>query len=98
MFLDLYLAGLLHLFGAVIFKRFEERTPLRKSLRKLVFIHGIAALLAFTVGRPWTLIWIFGMFGFGLVFHFWWTRKHHIHPLTAEPHAEYYVLRGWELL
>jgi formate-dependent nitrite reductase membrane component NrfD len=97
MFLDLYIAAMLHLFGAVIFKRFEERTPLRKSVFKLVFIHGVTALLAFTVGRPWTLVWIIFMFGLGLTFHFGWTLKHHIHPVTAEPRAEYYALRGWEM-
>jgi hypothetical protein len=97
MFFDLYLAAMIHLLGAIIFKRFEERTPMHKSLRKVVFIHGIAAVLVFTVGRPWSLIWIFGMFGLGLVFHFWWANKHHIHPVTAEPRAEYYALRGWEM-
>ncbi len=96
MLLDLYLAGLLYSFGAVIFNRFEERTAISKRLRKLVFYHGIAALLVFTVGRPWSLLWIFGMMSIGLTFHFWWTLKHQIHPLTAEPRETYYALRGWE--
>ena len=95
MIIDLYLGALLHGLGMIVFKRFEERTPLSKSLRKFISIHGITALLVFTVGRPWSLIWIIGMFGVGLVFHFWWTRKNHIHPLTAQPQDRYYQLRGW---
>lgn len=95
MMVDLYVGALLYGLGAIVFKRFEERTPLSKSLRKYLVFHAIAAVLVFTVGRPWSLIWIVGMFGVGLAFHFWWTLKHHIHPLTAEPRERYYRLRGW---
>jgi hypothetical protein len=95
MWVDLYLSALLFALGALVFGRFELHTPLRKRLFKLVFYQGIAALLVFTVGRPWSLLWIFGLMAVGMIFHFWWTLKHDIHPLKATPQDRYYQLRGW---
>jgi hypothetical protein len=31
----------------------------------------------------------------GMIFHFWWTLKHDIHPIKATPQERYYQLRGW---
>ena len=56
-----------------------------------------SALLSATVGRPWSLLWAGGLFSAGLIFHFWWTLSHGVHPLTAEPRDKYYALRGWTL-
>lgn len=96
-FFDLWTAAGLHLLGAMAFARFEVFTPFSKKLRKVLFLQGVTALLALTVGRPWSILWVVGMMTVGMVFHLWWTRKHGIHPLTAEPRAKYYALRGWSL-
>ncbi|HXE89636.1 MAG TPA: hypothetical protein VNK82_01595 [Terriglobales bacterium] len=47
-------------------------------------------------GPPWSWLWLVAMAAIGLSVHFWWTRKHGIHPLTAEPKEKYYALRGWK--
>ena len=95
MMIDLYLTALLHSIGLTLFGVFEERTPRRKRLLKLVLINAITALLVFTVGRPWSLIWVLGSFALATSFHVGWALKNHIHPLTAEPRERYYQLRGW---
>lgn len=97
MWFDLYLAALLHLLGSLVFGHFERHTPMTRKLMKVVMIQGITVLLIATVGRPWSILWVLGMFGLGTTFHFWWTHAHNIHPITAEPKARYYALRGWSL-
>lgn len=95
MALDLGIAAALYLVGILIFGHFERYTnPARRVLKVITFV-GLTALISATVGRPWSLVWVFGMMGIGLTFHFWWTLTHGIHPLTAEPKAKYYELRGW---
>lgn len=95
MFFDLFLAATLYALGAMVFGPFEERTPLLKRLVKLGMYLGVTALLAATVGHPWSLLWIFGMMGVGLTFHIWWTTSHGIAILRPEPRDKYYALRGW---
>jgi hypothetical protein len=53
------------------------------------------ALISRTAGRPWTFVWIFGLPALGAASHVWWSLRHGINPLTAEPKDEYYRLRGW---
>ena len=81
--------------GTTVFGRFEERSPAWRGVAKWVFYFGVTALLSRGPGRPWSFVWIFGLPGVGLAFHFWWCRKHGIDPLTAEPKEKYYELRGW---
>jgi predicted membrane channel-forming protein YqfA (hemolysin III family) len=95
MFIDLFLASTLFCVGAMVFGHFESGTPLPRRLAKLFTFLGITALIAGTAGRPWSLIWIIGMFAVGLTFHVWWTRKNGIDVFTAEPRERYYALRGW---
>ena len=95
LFFDLFLMAALHLIGHIIFGVFEERTAIKHKLFKVAFLLGITALISATVGHPWSLVWIVGMFALGISFHLWWTLSHGIHPLTAEPRAKYYALRGW---
>jgi hypothetical protein len=96
LFLDLFLMAAFHLVGHIIFGVFEAHTSILRKLFKVAFLLGVTALISSTVGHPWSLIWIGGMFALGGTFHLWWTLRHGIHPLTAEPRAKYYALRGWE--
>lgn len=95
-FFDLFLAAALHLVGHAIFGVFEVHTPVKRKLSKIVFLLGGTALISATLGQPWSLVWILGLFTLGVGFHLWWTLSHGIHPLTAEPRTKYYALRGWE--
>lgn len=81
--------------GTIVFGRFEEKTPAWRGVAKWSFYFGVIALLSRGPGRTWTFLWIFGLPGVGLAFHFWWCRKHGIDPITAEPKEKYYELRGW---
>jgi hypothetical protein len=96
MFLDLYVAALAHLLGHIVFGHFEAQTAIARKLTKVAFLQGITALLSYYFGH-WSLLWVVGMYVLGLTFHFWWTRKHGINPLSAEPKAKYYALRGWSM-
>lgn len=95
MYMELFIAATLMAVGSILFKRFEERTPPQRGLMKLVFLLVTTGLITFFVGSVWGFLWTVGMFALGMTFHFWWTLKHGIHPLTAEPRAKYYALRGW---
>src|SRR5688572_19079598 len=95
MVIDLALGAALYTAGFLFFGHFERYTNLKRRIGKIVFFFGVLALISATVGRPWSLVWLFGMFGVGVAFHFWWTLTHGVHPLTAEPKAKYYALRGW---
>ncbi len=97
MFEDLFIASTMHLIGHIFFGQFEERTSKLRKLTKVAFLLGITALLSSTVGRPWSLLWVVGMFSIGMTFHVWWTIKHGINPWTAEPREKYYALRGWKV-
>ncbi len=94
-FFDLFLVSALHLTGHNVFGVFEERTSIRRKLFKQAFLLVSTAAISLAFGHPWSLVWIIGMFALGTSFHLWWTLSHGIHPLTAEPRAKYYALRGW---
>jgi hypothetical protein len=81
--------------GLIIFGHFEERTPVWRRLLKHSMVLAITYGLYVGVGRPWSWLWLVFAVVLGLTVHFWWTRKHGIHPLTAEPRERYYALRGW---
>jgi hypothetical protein len=92
---ELWLASLIGATGIALFRQFEEKTPLWKRLSKWAVYFGLATLLSRTLGRPWSLVWMFGLPAFGTAFHVWWCRKHGINILTAEPRDKYFKLRGW---
>jgi len=96
MYFDLFVAALLFALGAMIFGRFEERTPLWRRLLKLALFLVITALISHNAGRPWSLVWIIGMFAIGISFHVWWTKTHGIGVFSPEPREKYYQLRGWK--
>jgi hypothetical protein len=83
--------------GMMIFGHFEERTPLWRRFLKHGLILAITYALYVSVGRPWSWLWLVFMGVLGITVHLWWTRKHNIHPLTAEPREKYYALRGWKM-
>ncbi|WP_102124851.1 hypothetical protein [Deinococcus planocerae] len=81
--------------GLALFRHFEEGTrPKRRLAKWAVYFVGVG-LTTRAVGRPWSLVWTFGPFALGTVFHLSWCARHGIHPLTAEPRARYRELRGW---
>jgi hypothetical protein len=83
--------------GLIVFGHFEAGTPKWRKLLKHAVILGLTYALYATVGRPWSWLWLLFMGALGTTVHFWWTRKHGIHPFTAEPREKYYALRGWKL-
>jgi hypothetical protein len=93
---DLFLASTLFALGSIVFGHFEAKTPLPRRLAKLASFLGLTALVSWVLGQPWSLIWIFGVFGLGLGFHVWWTKKHGIGVFSGEPREKYYQLRGWD--
>jgi hypothetical protein len=94
--LEWFLSAVLAVSGLTVFGHFEEKTPLWRRLSKWTFYFGGTGVLARRSGRPWTFAWVLGLPGLGLMFHFWWCRKHRINPFTAEPRDKYYELRGWD--
>ena len=96
MYFDLFLAATLLATGSMIFGHFEEKTPLWRRLSKMVMYLGVTALLSWTVGRPWSLIWVLGFLILGMTYHVWWCRKYGIGVLSGEPRDKYYELRGWK--
>ncbi len=85
----------LHALGVIVFGRFEAETPIWCRVLKLASTIGLTALLYSLAGPVWALGVIGMWFAAGLTFHLVWTRRHGIHPLTAEPRDRYYALRGW---
>lgn len=94
---DLIFGVALYSVGLMLFNPFEVKTPLRKRISKFVGFMAIATVLSMTLGKVYSLIWIVGMFVFGLSFHFYWTRKNGINFWRPEPKEKYYRLRGWRL-
>ena len=95
MYFQLFIAATLIALGNIVFGHFERYTPVWRRILKLVLFLGITALISRFAGEAWAWLWIGGMFGVGLGFHIWWTRKHGIGVLSAEPRVKYYELRGW---
>lgn len=91
----LFLAVLVHTIGIIIFGHFEEKTPLNRRLFKVVIMIVGTAIGYQFIGGIGAIVFSFGLIGLGLTVHVMWCRKHNIHPLTAEPKARYYKLRGW---
>lgn len=95
MYVQLFVAATLMAIGLILFGHFERYTPIWRRLSKLVLLFGTTALLHRFAGPMWSWLWIFGLFGLGLGVHAWWTHKHGIGLLSAEPQDKYYALRGW---
>lgn len=95
MWMSLAIAGVLYSVATVaVGGRFEGEAPLPRRLVKLAVFFGLTVLLSAWVGA-WSLLYVFGIFAVGTVFHTVWRVRNGINPLTAEPKARYYQLRGW---
>lgn len=93
--LELYVLISILILGTSVFAVFEVETPRwRKVLKWLIASVGTVGLYHvvghFALGLP------FGLTTIGTAFHFWWCRKHGIHPIYATPRRKYYQLRGWD--
>ncbi len=94
--IELELAVLLAIavLGPSILARFEAETPAwRKVLKWSLVTAGTVGL--YRVVGHWALVVPLGLGALGLSLHFWWCRRHGIHPLQATPRRRYYELRGW---
>lgn len=96
MYFSLFIASALMALGCIVFGAFEVGQSLWIRITKFAVLLGVTALLERTVGQGWALAWVFGMFGVGLGFHTWWTRRNGIDFLRPEPREKYYALRGWQ--
>ncbi len=95
MALEWFSAAMVAVTGSTLFGHFEKGTPRARRLSRWAAYLGVIALISRTAGRPWTFVWIFGLPALGAAFHVWWSLRHGINPLTAEPKDEYYRPRGW---
>ena len=95
MYFELFLVTTMFTIGGIFFGHFELKTPAWRRLLKLAIVTGVTVLLSTTVGRPWVFVWIFAVPAIGTSVHVWWTRKHGIGVMSAEPKEKYYALRGW---
>ena len=82
--------------GMIVFGVFEVETPRWRRLLKWTLIDGLTLGLYFAVGH-WSLLVPAAGAAAGGTFHFFWCRRHGIHPLDATPRRRYYELRGWAL-
>jgi hypothetical protein len=82
--------------GNILFGHFEERTPKWRRILKFFLMTGGIVAISATAGRPWSIGVVAVLLAVVAVIHGWWLPKHGIHPLTGEPKAKYYALRGWK--
>ncbi len=94
MYFELFVAAALLCLGQIVFGRFEERSPVRRIVKMVVFL-TVTALLSYAAGRGAALGWVFGALGVSLCVHAWWTRRNGIHFFSPEPWDRYRALRGW---
>src|SRR5205823_1881602 len=78
-----------------LFGRFETGVPIPRRVVRMGIYLVPALVIAFTVGPPWTYVWLAGALLPGACFHLVWCVRHGINPLTAEPRDRYLALRGW---
>src|SRR6186997_1348965 len=67
MYFELFLAAALMAFGAITFKRFEERTPPLRGVIKLIVILLLTAAITYFFGSAWGIAWVVGVYGLGLI-------------------------------
>jgi hypothetical protein len=80
--------------GPSTLARFEAETPAWRKILKWSLVTALTLGLYEVVGH-WALAVPLGLGALGLGLHFWWCRRHGIHPLRATPRRRYYELRGW---
>lgn len=95
--IELELAILLavHVIGTSVFGVFEAETPWWRLALKWTIVAGLTVLVYRWAGH-WALLVLLVPALAGTAFHFFWCKKHGIHPLRATPRRKYYELRGWD--
>ncbi len=86
---------ILQTIGNSLFGKFESETPWWKKLMKWMLILLLILSSAHFFGATIALITLALLYVASLSFHFYWCRKHGIHPLHATPRKKYYQLRQW---
>ncbi len=92
--LELYVLLAILILGASIFAVFEVETARWRKVLKWLIVTGGTVGLYYTVGHL-ALALPLGLAAIGTTVHFWWCRKHGVHPIHATPRRKYYELRGW---
>ena len=82
--------------GGILFGRWETGTAPWKRLLKLAIFTGITAVIYFTLGRPWSLIWLGVPLLAVIYIHGIWLPRHGVNGWTGEPREKYEALRGWK--
>ena len=80
--------------GQSVFAVFEVETAAWRKIVKWAALSA-ATLALYGASGHWALIVPVAGGALGASFHFWWCRRHGIHPLRATPRRRYYRLRGW---
>ena len=80
--------------GKTMLARFEIETHRGRLLLKWLIIVGLTLGLYRFFGHGSLIVPLVAL-GIGSTFHWWWCRKHGIHPIHATPRERYYELRGW---
>jgi hypothetical protein len=80
--------------AAPIFGKFESIRPTWTRVARWLGYLAVTALLGATLGRPATLLWVIGLPATAVTLHAVWCRRHHIHPVTAQPWDRYVALRN----
>ncbi len=92
--LELYVLLAILILGSSIFAVFEVETARWRKVLKGVIASAGTIGLYYAVGHL-ALVFPLGFGALGTIVHFWWCRKHGIHPIHATPRRKYYELRGW---
>ena len=95
MYRDMFIAAACLSVGLIFFGHFEAETAKWRRLLKAVLFIGVTGLLSARFGHGAALGWLAFSAALGLGVHTWWTRRHGIGWLSAEPYDRYRELRGW---
>jgi hypothetical protein len=76
------------------FGRFETVRPWWMRIARWLAYFAVTGGLGFTVGRPWTFVWLVGLPLAGAVFHVAWCLRLGINPVIAEARERYEQLRA----
>ena len=96
MWLEVAIVASIFAIGNILFGHFEEGTPKRRRIAKLLLFMGISLLISSTLGRFWFFVFLGVAMIPPLIIHVWWLPKHGINGWTGEPKDKYYELRGWK--
>ncbi len=93
--LELAVLFLTQTLGYGILDPFEVETPPWRKIARWLIV-GLITLLVYRWAGHWALLVPLSGAIAGGTFHYFWCRKHGIHPIHAAPRRKYYELRSWE--